>query len=101
MYFVDAHLIHRRSSAVAISAACRTKVEKARPRMNASAPPTNEGSSKRAKPSLPQLQRWLEQAEHRVADALSIPWPALARSWQRNVDEIKALIEELREGEGR
>lgn len=44
------------------------------------------------------LRRCLEQAEYRVLDAKRIPWPALAESWQRDVDQIKALIAARGEG---
>lgn len=44
------------------------------------------------------LSDCLRQAEDRVLDAHSIPWPALAASWQRDVDQIKALIAARGEG---
>jgi agmatine/peptidylarginine deiminase len=41
------------------------------------------------------LRALLFRAETRVAEAKLIGWPALAESWQRDVDAIRARMAEL------
>jgi len=47
-----------------------------------------------ASASMGTLRQCLRQAEDRVVDAQAMRWPALAQSWQRDLDGIKALIEQ-------
>jgi hypothetical protein len=46
------------------------------------------------------LRMMLFRAETRVYEAKYIGWPALAQSWQRNVDAIQARMAELGIGQG-
>lgn len=39
-----------------------------------------------------QARKALQALEHRVADARAIPWPALAASWQRDLDAFRAKV---------
>lgn len=51
--------------------------------------------------SVPKLRAKLVAAEKRVWDAEHIGWVLLAESWQRDVDAIKARLDELGALQGR